>query len=132
MATTKRTGNNKVASIMKEAKAFFEAANHQDPNQLSSLIRDLEEKRDILIGSEIDVQDQIGDLNKMIHNLETKRGHTRNAKRLMSACEFILWKANVLKSRGENLILSKREKLCFKKKATDSQMSTLTLYGVEL
>lgn len=132
MATTKRTGNDKVASIMKESRIFFEAANLQDPNQLSSLIRDLEEKRNILTGSETDVQDQIGDLNKMIHHLEAKRGHTCNAKKLMSACEFILWKANVLKSTGEKLTLSKREKLCFKKEATTSQMSSLTLYGVEL
>lgn len=132
MATAKRTGNNKVASIMNEAKAFFEAASPQNPNQLSSLIRDLEQKKDILTRSETDVQDQIGELNRMIHHLKTTRGHAWDAKILMSACEFILWKANVLKSRGENLILSKREKLCFKKEATDLQKSTLTLYGVEL
>ena len=132
MATTKRTGNNKVASIMTEAKAFFEAASPQNPNQLSSVIRDLEQKKDILTRSETDVQDQIGDLNRMIHHLETKRGHTWNAKILMSSCDFILWKANVLKSIGEKLTLSKREKNCFRKEATDLQKSTLTLYGVEL
>ena len=130
--TTKRTGNDKVASIIKEARAYYKAASPQNPNQLSSLIRDLEQKKDILTRSETDVQDQIGELNRMIHHLETKRGRTWNAKILMSACEFILWKADVLKSRGENLILSKREKICFRKEATDLQKSTLTLYGVEL